>query len=77
MKTLYVLTYTHDSGAFVSVYSTLTAAISRLQQMDLNNTFELYEDVKIEAQLLITTDEAKERLKQSKEWKKRRALMNA
>jgi len=77
MKTIYVLTYTHESGAFVSVYSTLTAAIARVQQMDLNNTFELYEDVKIESQQLITTDAAKERLKQSKEWKKRRALMNA
>ncbi len=45
--------------------------------MEVNNTFELYEDVKIESQQLITTDEMKSRLKHSKEWKERRALMNA
>ena len=76
MKTIYVLTYTHESGAFVSVYSTLTAAIARVQQMEVNNTFELYEDVKIESQQLITTDEMKSRLKDSKEWKERRKLIH-
>ena len=77
MKTIYVLTYTHESGSFVSVYSTLTAAITRVQQMEFNNTFELYEDVKIESQQLLTTAEMKSRLKSSKDWKKRRELMNA
>jgi len=77
MKTVYVLTYTHHSGAFVSVYSTLTAAITRVQQMELNNTFELYEDVKIESQQLLTTAEMKSRFKSSKDWKQRRELMNA
>ena len=76
MKTIYVLTYTHESGTFVSVYSTLTAAIARVKQMDVNNTFELYEDVKIESQQLITTDEMKSRLKDSREWKERRKLIH-
>ena len=76
MNTIYVITYTHESGTFVSVYSTLTAAIARVKQMDVNNTFELYEDVKIESQQLITTDEMKSRLKDSKEWKERRKLIH-
>ena len=76
MKTIYVLTYTHESGAFVSVYSTLTAAIARVQQMDVNNTFELHEDVKIECQQLLSATEMKSRLKASKAWKERRALIH-
>ena len=76
MNTIYVITYTHESGTCVSVYSTLTAAIARVQQMDINNTFELYEDVKIESQHLISTDEMKSRLKDSKEWKERRKLIH-
>lgn len=77
MKTVYVLTYTHEAGPYVSVFSSFDAAITRLQQMDFNNTFELYEDVKIEAQKLTTSAEAKRALKHTKEWKKRRELMNA
>ena len=77
MKTVYVLTYTHEAGTYVSVYSSFDAAIARLQQMEVNNTFELYEDVKIEAQKLTTTTDAKRQLKHTKEWKKRRELMNA
>ena len=77
MKTVYVLTYTHDAGPYVSVFSSFDAAITRLQQMDFNNTFELYEDVKIEAQKLRTLADAKQALKHTKEWKKRKELMNA
>lgn len=77
MKNVYVLTYTYDSGDYTSVYTSLAAAIARLQQMDVNNSFELGEDVKIECQELLSATEMKSRLKASKAWKVRRELMHA
>jgi len=76
MKNVYVLTYTHESGDYTSVYTSFGAAIARLQQMDVNNTFELHEDVKIECQQLLSAAEMKTRLKASKAWKERRALIH-
>ena len=76
MKNVYVLTYTHDSGDYTSVYTSFAAAIARLQQMDVNNTFELHEDVKIECQELFSPSEMKSRLRAAKKWKKRKELFN-
>ena len=59
------------------MYTSLAAAIARLQQMDVNNSFELGEDVKIECQELLSATEMKSRLKASKAWKVRRELMHA